>query len=155
MDTGAPEGPCVSLWGQSTELIASSVGEGRWLEWAAQGHLLQASALPSGAELGCSCMVGPDHQAVCQTNVSDTQGGHCRGMKLLYELPFISCHSSLWVIISQYVSTSKTDSVWGLLVNNNHLVKCHLYYGAAEHRHAALLCRDAMHFGNLGIRKHT
>lgn len=144
-DISAPCGPCFSFCGQSTELISSSAGTGRVAGvGCAEGTSLQASALPSGAESGCSCTVGSERWAVCQPNVCDNQGGHCRGMKLLSELPFISCHSSLWVIIGQYVSTSETDSVWGL-VSNDHLVKCRLHHGATEHRHAASLWRDAEH----------
>ena len=81
------------------------------------------------------------------------RGATAREWNYCINYPSVSCHSSLLVIIGQDVSTSKTDSVWWPLVSNNHLVKCHLYYGATENR-VVLSWRDNMHFHNLGARKH-
>ena len=155
-DISAPCGPCFSFCGQSTELISSLAGTGQVAGvGCAEGTSLQVSALPSGAEPGCSCMVGSERWAVCQPNVCDNQGGHCRGMKLSSELPCTSCHRSLWVMVGQYVSTSETGSVRGLLVGNDHLAKCHLHHGAAERRHAASSRTDAERCSGLGVRRHT
>ena len=73
------------------------------------------------------------------------RGATAREWNYCISYPLVSCHSSLLVIIGQDVSTSKTDSVWWLLVSDDHLVKCHLHYGATENR-AALSWRDNMLF---------